>query len=962
MVDDDTKSTTKAPAKAYGKQGFRHKDGAKGSPTSVASLNSDTAVPLLRMGVSNNFDNFRKKISIACLEKYKNLGRLIQDETYYVPPAIDPKTYDLANDPHEIEKTRLREAYKRRDKEVADMEIDKTSMFAYIISKLSKESLDEVQGAKDWAMIETSRDPLALWMTVKKTHQILTTSKVASVIKKTAREEYAACKQGGFEHIVDYKRKFDARLDALTVSGNNKPDPEDIAMDFMYGLDNSRYAEFKVEIVNDLQKGTLTPIKDLNTMYILASRRVVLKDSKGGVPGGATFATLDTQRKGKKYPTEDEDDSKSKAEERYKAKLAKMRCYNCGGKGHISKNCPKNAEEGGDEPEEEEPPLAGLTIASCAGTMKVKPEGRLFEFYEVCLDSGSQVNIVDPRLLNNLRTVTKIYRSMNGVSTTEQVGHLDGFFECNACADCPANILSMADVEDRFPITWEPGESITVHAEERDIIFRRKEKMWVADFSDWIVSEDERMAELQIELSLLTVQEKEELYTRREVRKALEAGEFLRSLGYPTHREALGIVRDGNIKNIPFTADDVNRFFDIYGPQVAGVRGKTTKKKAKIMSERDRGAKLQITHQEMSADIMHVGTYKSLVSVSKPLGLTLIDTVKTTTKAELGRSLQSHINTLRSRAFEPSVVYVDPQRGLEKLQGSFPGTEIDISGAGDHMNMVDTKIRRIKEIMRSVIAGLPYELHRDRLKDLAIYAVNRTNLKATQGLISKDSPRVRFTGVKPEFKTEFGLAFGDYVEAYNPRAEKKSNDVTVPRTEPCIALYPSANRNGSWILWNMDTRMYVRRTQWRKLPTSETVIKIMNNIAGAVGIKLADIPVDQGVDMEVVDQATLHTPMGDEVIAPTAEELGIADEEMDVPELVAEYADDSDSESSDDEPEELFGDDDEAGESQEKIVEIVNEVVSEGSNNIQDEPKDHSGGHPGKRLATNATIKPMSGT
>jgi hypothetical protein len=66
---------------------------------------------------------------------------------------------------------------------------------------------------------------------------------------------------------------------------------------------------------------------------------------------------------------------------------------------------------------------------------------------------------------------------MNGVSTTEQVGHLDGFFECNACADCPANILSMADVEDRFPITWEPGESITVHAEERDIIFRRKEKM-----------------------------------------------------------------------------------------------------------------------------------------------------------------------------------------------------------------------------------------------------------------------------------------------------------------------------------------------------------------------------------------------------------------------------------------------------------------------------------------------------
>jgi hypothetical protein len=153
------------------------------------------------------------------------------------PPAIDITQYGLDNDPHEIEKGRLREAHKRRDKEIDDMKIDRTSMFAYIISKLSKESLDEVQGDKQWAAIEASRDPLSLWLVVKATHQILT--KVAAIIKKTAREEYAACKQGPFEHIVDYKRKFDARLDALTVSGNTAPSKEDVAMDFMYGLDNS---------------------------------------------------------------------------------------------------------------------------------------------------------------------------------------------------------------------------------------------------------------------------------------------------------------------------------------------------------------------------------------------------------------------------------------------------------------------------------------------------------------------------------------------------------------------------------------------------------------------------------------------------------------------------------------------------------------------------------------------------
>ncbi len=72
--------------------------------------------------------------------------------------------------------------------------IDHNSMFAYIILKLRKKSYDEVQGHKDWATIEASRDPLELWLTIKSTHQIHTTSKVAAIIKKTAGEDYTACK------------------------------------------------------------------------------------------------------------------------------------------------------------------------------------------------------------------------------------------------------------------------------------------------------------------------------------------------------------------------------------------------------------------------------------------------------------------------------------------------------------------------------------------------------------------------------------------------------------------------------------------------------------------------------------------------------------------------------------------------------------------------------------------------
>jgi hypothetical protein len=143
-------------------------DKCQGKRPDSQSLNSDSAVPMLRFGLSNNFDLFRRKISIACMERYKNSVRLILDEKYFVPPSVDSSLYDLMNDQFEIEKARLKETHKRRDKEINDMRIDRTAMFAYIISKLSKESLDKIQGHAVWSKIEKSCGPLDLWIVIKK--------------------------------------------------------------------------------------------------------------------------------------------------------------------------------------------------------------------------------------------------------------------------------------------------------------------------------------------------------------------------------------------------------------------------------------------------------------------------------------------------------------------------------------------------------------------------------------------------------------------------------------------------------------------------------------------------------------------------------------------------------------------------------------------------------------------------
>jgi hypothetical protein len=184
------------------------------------------------------------------------------------------------------------------------------------------------------------------------------------------------------------------------------------------------------------------------------------------------------------------------------------------------------------------------------------------------------------------------------------------------------------------------------------------------------------------------------------------------------------------------------------------------------------------------------------------------------------------------------LVIVDPLKALKNLEGSIPGVAIDATGAGDHLPKVDAKIRRLKEIARSILAGLPYSLPRNRVKDLVTYAVNRMNTRRTRALNDNVCPRTRFTGKKIDYVREFMLGFGDYVEAYDPKVRSNSME---GRTEPCIALYPAANISGSWVMWNLKTDTYVRRTHWIKMRVTRDIIDTMNTLAGETGVRKADV-------------------------------------------------------------------------------------------------------------------------
>jgi hypothetical protein len=151
---------------------------------------------------------------------------------------------------------------------------------------------------------------------------------------------------------------------------------------------------------------------------------------------------------------------------------------------------------------------------------------------EILLDNAANISVMTPRLLKSVRPAGKKIRvkGVGGVQmVVEHIGNLEGFFEVYACNEARANILSFAAVEDMYEVTYSRGEGFTVHMPERDIVFRRRDNLYVVDWAG-------------VGSVHATVQENESLYSAEQVRRANLAHEFIRNCGYPSLAEAVHII------------------------------------------------------------------------------------------------------------------------------------------------------------------------------------------------------------------------------------------------------------------------------------------------------------------------------------------------------------------------------------------------------------------------------------
>ena len=150
-----------------------------------------------------------------------------------------------------------------------------------------------------------------------------------------------------------------------------------------------------------------------------------------------------------------------------------------------------------------------------------------------------------------------------------QFGHLPVYFNQMGIA----NILSLFEVGKIHRVTYDSwdgrGGVFNVHTANGVIQFTPTEKgLHVLNMST---------AENIEHMFVSTVANNMEGFTKRDVAKAHAARRLQGMIGHPSDQDFTGLVREKLLANCPVTVSNVANAKSIFGPDIAGLRGKTVR-------------------------------------------------------------------------------------------------------------------------------------------------------------------------------------------------------------------------------------------------------------------------------------------------------------------------------------------------------------------------------------------------
>ena len=178
------------------------------------------------------------------------------------------------------------------------------------------------------------------------------------------------------------------------------------------------------------------------------------------------------------------------------AEKKKRKCYYCKEEGHFIATCPKLADKSGNvtgsavvDPDED----SGYNLMSAVSLEQLLVNANFIDRldeYDAMLDSGANKSIwKSMHILRNVKKGERIStQGVNGKFTTDTFGQLEGFFDIYGSEDAVANILSLAECEDRFHrIDYRKGKWYRVYVRDDYYIeFRRRYGIYIGNLREYL--------------------------------------------------------------------------------------------------------------------------------------------------------------------------------------------------------------------------------------------------------------------------------------------------------------------------------------------------------------------------------------------------------------------------------------------------------------------------------------------
>ena len=206
---------------------------------------------------------------------------------------------------------------------------------------------------------------------------------------------------------------------------------------------------------------------------------------------------------------------------------------------------------------------------------------------------------------------------------------------------------------------------------------------------------------------MTTVKENKEKYNTRDVGKPTSARK-LQNVIEGLARDLVISVRS-HIENGLVTTLDKKLAEKIYGTNIAGVQGKTSRRNepAYEVEHITIGVTSKYRMVTLAADKLYVNTIQFIVSISKSIGFGKTQLIGNGKVGTLDNSLETVVNLYQVRGFQVTLALMDNQ--FRPLEGHMPvGVQINIMSADEHVGIIERYICTMKEKSQCVVSVLPF--------------------------------------------------------------------------------------------------------------------------------------------------------------------------------------------------------------------------------------------------------------